>query len=243
MSTVATRARLPTLAASLDDDAAARLSHYLFYELTYGISMMGMILGYGLRIRGTHHMPRTGPVLVIANHQSYFDPVLVGLAARRHLSYLARKSLFRRPAFRWLIRMLNAVPIDQNGAALEGLRTAMQLLHAGKAVIVFPEGERTQTGELRTLQPGIHLLIKRTRATVVPMGIAGAFDAWPRTSPGPLLAPLFFPASARSIAVAVAKPIDGGRLAQTAREEVLMELTAELRNVHTAAEQLRRKGR
>src|SRR5262245_7087558 len=171
--------------------AEARWIPFAFYEAYYYLSMLVMILGFSLRIKGTMNVPKSGPVLFIANHQSFLDPTLVGLAARRHLAYVARKTLFDNAAFAWLIRMLNAVPIDQEGVGIEGLRTTVQLLQAGQAVVVFPEGNRTEDGKLQPLQPGISLLIKRTHAPVVPVGLAGAFHAWPRWRPPPIPSPLF----------------------------------------------------
>src|SRR6185369_12543889 len=120
-----------------------------------------------LRLRGTNNMPKTGPALVIANHQSYLDPLLVGLCARRPLVYLARKTLFKNPILAALIRSLNAVPIDQEGVGKEGIRVILEQLSLGKAVVVFPEGERSGTDEMLPLKPGILLLIKRTQAPIV----------------------------------------------------------------------------
>ncbi len=220
-----------------------RWSSYFFYEATYGISMMSMILGYGLRISGVRHVPKCGPALFIANHQSFFDPLLVGLAVRRHLSYLARKSLFRQRGFAWIIRMLNAVPIDQEGLGIEGLRTILALLHAGHAVVVFPEGERTHDGALHELQPGIQLLIKRAAAPIVPIAIAGAYDAWPRQRPFPLPEPLLLPPRSGGIAVAIGRPLDAEHYSKLPRPALLAELYGELQCRLAQAETLRRKSR
>jgi 1-acyl-sn-glycerol-3-phosphate acyltransferase len=205
--------------------------------------MAALTLGFSMRVRGMRHVPRRGPVLFIANHQSYLDPVLVGLAVRRHLCYLARKTLFEHPAFAWLIRMLNAVPIDQEGTGIEGLRVTLQLLQAGRAVIVYPEGERTPDGAMRPFEPGITLLIKRTQAPVVPVGIAGAYDAWPRWRTFPMPSPLFLPATERTIAVAVGQPLDARRFVELPRQQMLDALFAELDRMHQQAERLRRKPR
>lgn len=217
------------------------LFSYLFYETTYWLSAMSMTLGFSLRTDGMRHVPRTGPVLFIANHQSFLDPVLVGLAVRRHLSYLARKTLFGHPAFTWLIRMLNAVAIDQDGLGIEGLRAVLRLLQGGKAVVIFPEGERTGDGKLHALQPGIQLLIKRAKAPIVPVGIAGAFDAWPRSRPLPMPAPLFLPAVTGTIAVSVGKPLDAAHYHHLPRQQLLDELFQEVNGVVQHAEKLRRK--
>ncbi len=213
------------------------------YEATYGFSTIAGILGFSLRIRGTRNVPRSGPVLLIANHQSFFDPVLIGLAARRHLSYLARASLFRNAAFAWLIRMHNAVPIHHHGLGIEGLRTVLGLLEGGQAVVVFPEGERTRDGALHELQPGIQLLIRRAQAPVVPVGIAGAYDSWPHGRKLPLPAPLFLPAWDATIAVAVGRPLDARQLGELPRQQLLNELFEAMKAMHEEANCLRRKPR
>jgi 1-acyl-sn-glycerol-3-phosphate acyltransferase len=198
-------------------------------------------LGFSLRTAGRGNVPRTGPALLVANHQSFLDPILVGLVSRRHLCYLARKSLFRRRFFRFLIESLNAVPIDQEGIGKEGIRTILEQLRKGRAVVVFPEGERTRTGEMALPRPGIHLLIKRTQAPIIPVGIAGAFHAMPRWRHYPVPAPLFLPASRACLAVVAGNPLDGRRYAALPREQALAELSVEIRKVADWAERLRRK--
>jgi 1-acyl-sn-glycerol-3-phosphate acyltransferase len=214
---------------------------YLWYEACFWTSLITFTLGFSLRVRGRRHVPRSGPVLIIANHQSFLDPVLIGLASPRHLSYLARKSLFRHPAFTRLIRSLNAVPIDQDGVGKEGLQTILKQLQEGRAVIVFPEGERTGDGRLQGLRPGIFLLIKRVQAPIVPLGIAGAHDAWPRSRPFPVPAPLFLPPSKGTLAVSVGPALDARHFADRPRDEVLAELFAVLQLEQERAEELRRK--
>jgi 1-acyl-sn-glycerol-3-phosphate acyltransferase len=214
---------------------------YLWYETTYLASFAGMTFGFGLRMEGMHHVPRHGPALLISNHQSYLDPVLVGLCARRHIHYLARKTLFKHRVFARLILSLNAVAIDQDGIGIEGLRITVQQLKAGHAVVLFPEGERTHDGRLQPLKPGIQLLLKRSTAPVIPVGIAGAFEAWSRWRKLPLPAPLFLPASERSIAVVIGPPLDPRPLAELPRQRALDELGREIQSACTRAEHLRRK--
>jgi len=214
---------------------------YLVYETTYWVSMVLMTLGFSLRSEGRQRVPRTGPVLLIANHQSFLDPILVGLCSRRHLCYLARKTLFNYPVFAWLIRNLGAVPIDQEGVGKDGIRIILEQLRAGRAVVVFPEGTRTPDGAMHALRPGIHLLIKRTQAPIVPVGIAGAFAAMPCGQNIPKLAPLFFPAGKAALAVSVGRSLDARRFGELPREQALAELFDELQKVAQQAERLRRK--
>lgn len=214
---------------------------YAWYETVSWATAAGLTLGFSLRIEGTQHVPRVGPALLVANHQSFLDPAIVGLAARRHVHYLARKTLFRFPAFAALIRSVNAVAVDAEGLGIEGLRTTIKLLQAAQAVVIFPEGARTVDGTPRTLQPGIHLLLKRAPAPVVPIGIAGAFDAWPRWRPLPIPSPLFLPAGAGTLAASVGRPIDPRSLLHLPRGQVLDRLSNELQRSIARAEHMRRK--
>jgi 1-acyl-sn-glycerol-3-phosphate acyltransferase len=214
---------------------------YAWFKGCYWLSAATMTLGFSLRTEGHHHVPRRGPALLIANHQSFMDPILVGLAVRRHAVFLARKSLFRHRGLAWLMRSLHAVPVNQEGFAREGLKTILQQLQAGRAVGIFPEGERTGNGRMNPLRPGIHLLIKRMEMAIVPIGIAGAYDAWPRQRAYPIPAPLFLPAGKGTIAVSVGPPMDSRRFADQPREKVLAELFVELQKQKERAQRLRRK--
>jgi 1-acyl-sn-glycerol-3-phosphate acyltransferase len=216
---------------------------HLIYETSYFAAALTFTMGWSFRSQGRPNVPRTGPVLLIANHQSFLDPILVGLAARRHLCYLARKTLFKNPAFAWLIRMHNAVPIDQEGIGKEGIKAILQQLQRGQAVVVFPEGNRTDDGDMQPLKPGIQLLIKRTEAQILPVGIAGAYDAWPRWRAYPLPAPLFLPACRGCLAVSIGKPLEARRFAEMPREQSLAELHDAIAVEWRRAQRLRRQSR
>lgn len=198
-------------------------------------------LGFSFRYEGSKNVPRSGPVLAVANHQSFLDPPAIGLAFERRLIYLARKTLFKNRFFAGLIRGLNAVPIDQDGIGKEGLQTILGQLKLGKAVLVFPEGSRTRDGKMDVLRPGVHLLIKRTSAPIVPVGIAGAYDAWPTWRKYPLPSPLFLPPTPRTIAVSIGKPLDPRSFAQLPRDQAMRALAEEITKVQVRAERLRRK--
>jgi 1-acyl-sn-glycerol-3-phosphate acyltransferase len=215
---------------------------YLWYESSLWLSMVGMTLAFSLRTQGQQHVPRYGPALLVSNHQSYIDPILIGVAARRHLWYVARKTLFYHPAAIRFLRSLHSIPIDQEGFAREGIREVLHELEAGRAVVIFPEGERTLTGQMNPLRPGIYLLIKRGGVPVVPIGIAGAYDAYPRWRAYPIPAPLFCPEPGKgTIAVSIGRPISAEHFTKLPRDQVLTELTTELHKMHAQAERLRRK--
>ena len=214
---------------------------YLWYEFVYWTAMAFTTLGFGLRISGRQNIPRRGPALLIANHQSFLDPIVVGISPPRHICFLARKTLFKNRFFANLLSSLNTVPVDQEGVAKEGLKTILEELNRGEAVLVFPEGQRSWDGKLQPLKPGILLLIKRTKAPIIPIGVAGAQHALPRGSSRVRFSPLFLPPTQASIAVAIGKPIDPARLADMPRADVLKTLQDDLQKVFDQAERLRRK--
>ena len=129
--------------------------------------------------RGGEHVPRYGPLVILCNHQSNLDPVLVGVACPRQLSFLARNTLFVG-WFAWLIRSFDAIPIDREGTSLGGIRATLGRLKKGDAVLLFPEGTRTLDGNLQPLKPGFAALVRRSHATIVPAALTGAFTAMAR---------------------------------------------------------------
>jgi 1-acyl-sn-glycerol-3-phosphate acyltransferase len=214
---------------------------YLWYEVGYWASTVFLTLGFSLRHRGRHRIPRRGPALIIANHQSFLDPIAVGSAARRHLYYLARKTLFTNWLAGWYLRSVNVIPVDQEGIPKEGLRAILDQLQAGHAVLIFPEGERTYKGNVQPLKPGIQLLIKRTEAPIIPVGVAGAFDAFSRWRKWPLFSPRWRPATKGAIAVFIGRPLDPRHFRDWPRDRLLAELHQQLEIVKEQAERLRRK--
>jgi 1-acyl-sn-glycerol-3-phosphate acyltransferase len=217
-----------------------KLAARLWYDSVYWSSFTFFTFGFSLRLQGWRNVPRHGPLLVLANHQSMFDPVLVGLASRRYLSYLARKNLFEQPVLAPLIRSLNAIPIDR-GLGKDGIHAVLDALGQGQAVLIFPEGERTHTGEVQPLKPGVSLLVKKLQCPIVPVGIAGAFAAWGRSTPVPRPAPLFLAPEPSTISVSVGEPIDPIRYQGKARDDMMADLHRALQNQFEAAKKRQRK--
>jgi 1-acyl-sn-glycerol-3-phosphate acyltransferase len=207
----------------------------IIYEVSYWATFFVWVIGFRLRVYGRENIPRSGPVLVIANHESLLDPIGVGQAIRRHIHFLARKTLFRNPIFGAWLRAVRAIPIDQEGVSKDGIKTILASLADGWPVLVFPEGQRTWDGRLQPLKPGVALLVSRTRVPILPAGIAGAFQAWPRSRLLPTPSPLFFPRTPRSLVVVYGKPRDPATLDGLSREKVLEVLQADISAAVTEA--------
>jgi 1-acyl-sn-glycerol-3-phosphate acyltransferase len=131
-----------------------------------------------------------GPAILASNHASYIDPPLVGVACRREIYYLARKSLFEKPVFGPLIARVNAFPVDRDRGDVAAVRAILQILKAGKRVVVFPEGTRSSDGNLQPAKAGVGLIIAKSLAPVVPIRIFGSYAALPRSGGIRLFAPV-----------------------------------------------------
>ena len=216
------------------------LAGRLWYDAIAVAAHMAFVFGFSLRRAGYANIPPSGPALVVANHQSMFDPVAIGVSCQRRLAFLARSTLFEVPLLGPLIRSLQAVPIDRN-VGKDGIQSVLDALGKGRAVLMFPEGERTHTGEVQPLKAGVSLLIRRVTCPIVPVGIAGAFAAWSRFRKWPAPAPLLLPPGPNTLGVNIGAPIDPARYAGKPRDWVVADLHRELVAQHAAAEALRRK--
>ena len=160
--------------------ARRSLANRIWYESLRAVIMCALVIVYRIRYSGRKNIPPQGGVLVVSNHQSHLDPPLVGAGCPRHMNYLARGSLFRIGPFRWLIRSVGAYPIDREGIGLSGIKETLRHLKEGEMVVIFPEGTRTQDGQVGPFRPGFSALAVRTRSAILPMAMEGAFHAWPR---------------------------------------------------------------
>ena len=150
-----------------------------YYWLGYNLSRLVAHLFFGFRVIHRERVIQTGPVILAMNHQSFFDPPFAGITCDRAIFFLAKKSLMKVPVLGWLLTKVNVVPVNLEGRDLSALKALIRIVRAGDCALVFPEGTRTPDGSLHPAEPGVGLLIAKTRAPVVPMRIFGAFDAWP----------------------------------------------------------------
>lgn len=162
------------------------LKHLITYEVCRNAATLTATLGLGYRAHHQERVPQHGPLLLVANHQSFIDPPLVGGCIRpRQLDFLARASLFKGPVFSRLLPALHCIPVDAEGGDTASMKETIRRLHEGRAVLIFPEGTRTTDGAIAPFKRGVALLLKRAACPVIPCAIEGAYDAWPRSSKSP----------------------------------------------------------
>jgi 1-acyl-sn-glycerol-3-phosphate acyltransferase len=212
--------------------AQRSIAKRLWYDGIRFVCRLTAVIVFHIRCRGRQHVPKTGGALVLANHQSHLDPVLVGLACDRRLSYLARQTLFGFAPFRWLINSLDAIPIDREGSGLSGLKETLRRLKQDELVLIFPEGTRTPDGEVHTFKPGFVALARRSRQPLLPVGFDGAFDSWPRWRllPRPAVIHLEF-----------GPPLSAAEMSQLDDAALVAEIEQRVRRCQQSAQQSRRR--
>lgn len=154
----------------------------IWYSFLRILAQLAFPAFWRYRSFGRENVPRSGGVLIVCNHQSYVDPLLIGVGLNRQIHIMARRSLFHKYLlFRWLILSLNAFPLNDSGVDFGAVKETIRRLKRGKMVLMFPEGTRTRDGSIGEIHTGIAMIAKRSGSPVVPAVIDGAFEAWPRT--------------------------------------------------------------
>jgi 1-acyl-sn-glycerol-3-phosphate acyltransferase len=150
------------------------------YAIAQNLLRIGVRLAFDFKAYGRRNVPRSGGALLVSNHHSFLDPVLVGVPLDRPVSFMARSGLFGNRAFGWVIRSCNAYPVRQGTGDVGAMRQTIARLQEGHLLNVFPEGSRSEDGALGPIQHGVALVVRRARVPVVPVAIVGSFEAWPR---------------------------------------------------------------
>jgi 1-acyl-sn-glycerol-3-phosphate acyltransferase len=156
------------------------MSNWLIYKASRGLCRLLLTIFYDYKAYGLRNVPRTGGCLTVANHESYLDPVLVGLQIPRVMAFMAKSELFENGIFGWYIRQLNAFPVRQGKGDIGAVRETIEILRNGNILNIFPEGSRTEDGKLQKIQSGSSLVIRKAAVPVVPAIIEGSYECWPR---------------------------------------------------------------
>ncbi len=152
-----------------------------FYSAWRWLAVFVFRVVYRAEIVDAHHVPRSGGVLLASNHQSFFDPPLLGCFIHwRQFAFVAHEYLFKVPVFSAVIRGLNSVSVSGSGSDASTIRALIKTLQDGRPVVVFPEGARSIDGSMLPFKKGVVLLMRRAKRPVVPAAVEGVYDTWPR---------------------------------------------------------------
>jgi len=177
---------------------------------------------FGLRVLGRENVPASGPLLLVSNHQSFLDPILCGVALKRELDFMARDSLFDNKLLGLQIRALNTFPVQRDHADVGAIKEVIKRLQQGKAVTIFPEGTRSDDGQIKPFKSGFELIARRAKATTVPVLIDGAFDVWSRHRKLPRMGKIY---------VVYGKAISPEQAEQMAKGEYVASVDRQIRDM------------
>jgi 1-acyl-sn-glycerol-3-phosphate acyltransferase len=159
-----------------------RAGHTLTYHVA-GTLLRLFYWTYGRwRIVGLENVPRTGAVLLAANHVSLLDPPMVGAAlfGYRRVRFMAKIELWSTRIGAFVMDRVMSFPVKRGTADRPTIRRTLEWLAQGDAIAIFPEGERSEDGTLQPAQPGIALLVQKSGVPVIPVAIVGTYEMWPR---------------------------------------------------------------
>ncbi|WP_249977638.1 1-acyl-sn-glycerol-3-phosphate acyltransferase [Vreelandella olivaria] len=143
---------------------------------------VAMRLCYRLHVHGRHHLPNKGAALVVCNHVSFMDALVLGGASPRPLRFVMDQPIFESRWLKWWFQLVGAIPIESErhspGALRRALDDVSEALRQGEIVMVFPEGRLTPDGEIHTFRRGLETILARDNVPVVPAGLAGLWGSW-----------------------------------------------------------------
>ncbi|SDI29314.1 lysophospholipid acyltransferase family protein [Natribacillus halophilus] len=154
----------------------------MIYKIGKLISRIVLSLVFFAKIEGKENIPVDGPVIICSNHRSYFDPPLLGSYIKRPLRFMAKEELFTSKWFGPLIQKLGAFPVKRGGSDRGALRKGINVLANGEMLLLFPEGTRSETGEIREGLTGVGFFALKSEATVIPAYIQGKYKPFRRVA-------------------------------------------------------------
>jgi len=138
------------------------------------------LIFWRVRVHRIEKFPAEGPLILLANHQSNLDPMIVGAVSPQPINYLAKQSLFKLPPMGWFFDWNDCIPIQRDSNAIGGIKETLKRLKRKELVLIFPEGSRSPDGTLQPVKAGFSTLARRTKSALLPLAIDGAWQVYPR---------------------------------------------------------------
>lgn len=163
-----------------------------YFVLTHTVRLLTLALlgSRNFHLRGVDNVPRQGSLIIVSNHVGTVDPPLIGAWTPRPVWFMAKAELFRKRFLRWLVTAYHAFPVVRHSPDRKALRRAFGLLQRGEAVVLFPEGHRSDDARLHRAEPGAGFVARHSGATILALGITGTQQVLGRGQVLPRRAPV-----------------------------------------------------
>jgi 1-acyl-sn-glycerol-3-phosphate acyltransferase len=168
------------MSASPETAARAPARVTPFYRLVRFVDRVVCRLWFRMKVEGMEHVPRRGGALLAVNHQSYLDILVIGASMPRHVTFVARDTLTESRILAFIMHGCGAIFVRRGTSDRAALRAMAEHLAAGDLVAIYPEGTRSRDGRVGTFKGGAVMAARLGGVPIVPVGIRGAFQAWPR---------------------------------------------------------------
>ena len=152
----------------------------MMYFIVRNICKLFLIIYMGFRVYGKEKVPKKGAFILASNHVSHLDPPAVASASPRMVHFMARRTLFDNWLFNQVVGRCGLIPVKRGEGDIGAMKTAIRLLKSGKVIFLFPEGTRSETGEMNEAQPGIGYLSLMGGAPILPAYVDGTDIALPK---------------------------------------------------------------
>ncbi|MBS4784558.1 MAG: 1-acyl-sn-glycerol-3-phosphate acyltransferase [Clostridiales bacterium] len=141
------------------------------YYLAKTVCMIAFSLFFHLEYRGVENIPASGPYILISNHRSNLDPILLAHKVRGQARYMGKMELFRNPIMGWALRTIGTFPVDRGSGDSSAIDNAQAVIREGDILGIFPEGHRSKDGQPLRPKSGMALIAKLTGASVLPCSV------------------------------------------------------------------------
>ena len=168
--------------------------------------------GYRVRTVDAHRIPEQGAAVLVCNHVSYVDALVIGAASPRPIRFVMDHRIFKTPFLGWIFRAAKAIPIASSKEDPFLMERAFidiaQALHEGELVCIFPEGKLTHTGEINEFRGGIARIVERSKVPVIPMALRGLWGSVFTRDPSNLFERSFARGIRSKLSLVVGQPVE-----------------------------------